>query len=227
MSAAEDERVALASTLLALAPRDAAAAMLAGARVRSLRPGERLFEQDDPAADAFVVLEGWVALVRRDPDGEDAVVEVFTRGESFAEAPALLGQSYPVAAEAATRARVMAVPGAALREAVLTRPEAALAVVASAYRQMRGLVSQIKQLKGRTAPQRLARFLADLAPREPGPATVELPFEKTLIAARLGMTPSTLSRAFRALAPVGVRITDDRAEIADIAALRAFGRGEG
>jgi CRP-like cAMP-binding protein len=227
MSASEDDRIALASTLLALAPRDAAAAMLAGARTRTLRAGERLFEQEDPAGDAFVVLEGWVALVRRDPDGEDAVVEVFTRGESFAEAPALLGRSYPVAAEAATRARVLAVPGAALREAVLTRPETALAVVAAAYKQMRGLISQIKQLKGRTAPQRLARFLADLAPREPGPATVDLPFEKTLIAARLGMTPSTLSRAFRALAAAGVRIADDRADIADVAALRAFGRGEG
>jgi CRP-like cAMP-binding protein len=226
MSVAEDERIALASPLLALAPRAAAAGLIAAARPRTLEPGDALFAQDDAASDAFVVIEGWIALVRRDREGRDAVVEVFTRGESIAEAPALLGERYPVAAEAAVRSRVLAVPGAALRDAVLADPAAALGVVAAAYRQMRGLLAQVKQLKARTAPERLARFLADLAPPGAREATVALPFEKALIAARLGMTPSSLSRAFRTLRPAGLMIDDGSAHIADVAALRAYGRGD-
>jgi CRP-like cAMP-binding protein len=218
----EDERTALASPILTLMPSGAATGLLAVARVRSLRAGERLFEQDDPAADAFVVLEGWIAVLRRDAEGRQTVVEVFTRADSFAETPALIGEAYPVAAEAATRARVLAVPGAALRNAAVASPETALAMIAAGFQHMRRLLGQIKQLKARTAPQRLARFLVDLAGQPAGAAALELPFDKTLIAARIGVTPSSLSRAFRHLRAVGVRVEQNRAQIADLGQLRAF-----
>jgi CRP-like cAMP-binding protein len=219
---ADDDRTARAAPLLTLMPAAAAAGLMAAGRVRALRAGERLFEQDDPATDAFVVLEGWIAVVRRDTEGRETVVEVFTRADSFAETPALIGQPYPVAAEAATRARVLAVPGATLRSTALASPDTTLAVIATGYQHMRRLVGQIKQLKARTAPQRLARFLADLTGADSGAAALELPFDKALIAARIGVTPSSLSRAFRSLVAVGVRIEQDRALIADLARLRAY-----
>ena len=51
---------------------------------------------------------------------------------------------------------------------------------------------------------------------------MRLPYDKVLIAGRLGMKPESLSRAFAKLKPVGVRITQNTADIADLDALRDY-----
>jgi biotin operon repressor len=43
-----------------------------------------------------------------------------------------------------------------------------------------------------------------------------------LIAGRLGMKPESLSRAFQKLRKVGVKVLQNHAEIADLAALRDY-----
>ena len=68
------------------------------------------------------------------------------------------------------------------------------------------LVSQLEQMKRLTAPQRLADFLLTLCPNEEGPCEIKLPYEKSLIASRLGMKPESLSRALAKLKPLGVTV---------------------
>jgi hypothetical protein len=51
---------------------------------------------------------------------------------------------------------------------------------------------------------------------------VDLPYEKNLIAGRLGMKPESLSRAFRRLGDKGVAIDRNHITIGDVAALRAY-----
>lgn len=63
-------------------------------------------------------------------------------------------------------------------------------------------------------------FLLDLCPDGAEAATVTLPYDKVLIAGRLGMKPESLSRAFARLRDHGVRVTQSSAAIASVAALR-------
>ena len=49
-----------------------------------------------------------------------------------------------------------------------------------------------------------------------------LPYDKVLIAGRLGMKPESLSRAFVRLRDEGVTIRQNRAVIEDVTALRSF-----
>ena len=68
----------------------------------------------------------------------------------------------------------------------------------------------------------MAEFLLELAPCPAGPCEVTLPYDKVLIAGRLGMKPESLSRAFARLKDHGVVIRQNVAAIADVAALRDF-----
>ena len=60
------------------------------------------------------------------------------------------------------------------------------------------------------------------APAKDGAATVTLPQERKLLAAHIGVTPESLSRAFVALRAVGVGGRGRKVTIDDVARLRAF-----
>lgn len=181
-----------------------------------------LFEQDQPATAFYLVLDGWTKLFRMTAGGEEAVVGVFTRGDHLAEAPCLSGGRYPVSCETVTEARLLAVPARRIVEQIRSNPEIGLAMLASTSLHLRRLVDQIEELKARTGPQRLAEFLIGLAPVAQGSCTIALPYEKLLIAGRLGMKPESLSRAFQRLRSIGVRIHQNTVAVGDVARLAEF-----
>ncbi len=51
---------------------------------------------------------------------------------------------------------------------------------------------------------------------------LNLPYEKALIASRLGMQPESFSRALKQLRPLGVEVRGDDVTISDIKALAAY-----
>lgn len=81
-------------------------------------------------------------------------------------------------------------------------------------------MEQVEQLKARSGVQRVAEFLLDLATVTKGSCSVVLPYNKALIAGRLGMKPESLSRAFARLRQHGVKIDAAMAYIDDLDALR-------
>jgi CRP-like cAMP-binding protein len=181
-----------------------------------------VFEQDEAASAFYVVLAGWVKLFRITVSGDDAVVGVFARGECIAEAPCLSRGRYPVSCATVTDASLLRIPAQAVIDQVRLRPEIGLAMAASTALHLRRLVDQIEELKARTGPQRLAEFLIGLAPVMDGPCTIELPYEKLLIAGHLGMKPESLSRAFQRLRKLGVRIDQNLIAVQDTAQLAEF-----
>ena len=196
--------------------------LLSQSQIRSYARHATLFEQDDEAGEFYLVLDGWAKLFRMTPGGDEAVVGVFTRGECFAEAPCLSGGRYPVSAQSVTKARLLAVSARRIVEQIRHHPEIGLAMLASTSLHLRMLVDQIEELKARTGPQRLAEFLIGLAPVAQGPCTIALPYEKLLIAGRLGMKPESLSRAFQRIRSVGVRIHQNTVAVGDVARLAEF-----
>lgn len=200
--------------------------LLQDATFQNIGRGEVLFIQGDPAIAFYVVIGGWVKVFRITPSGEEAVVGVFTSGESFAEAAAFSGGSYPASSEAVTDARVLRVASEGLAAKIRQSPEIALSMLSSTSRQLRRMVQEIEQLKAHTGAQRVAEFLASLCPVEAGPCTIGLPYDKALIAGRLGMKPESLSRAFARLRAVGLRIDHNTAAINDVARLRGYAEEE-
>lgn len=196
--------------------------LLADGVIKTPERGEVLFMQGDPATAFFIVLEGWVKIYRLTRGGEEAVVNVFTRGQSFAEAAAFTAGKFPASAEAVTDCRLLMIPSRHLFDHIRARPELGLTMLASTSQQLHALVNQIQQLKAYTGAQRLAEFLLSLAPVDTGACTIALPYDKALIAGRLGMKPESLSRAFLRLREYGVRVKHNMATVSDVRRLREF-----
>ena len=108
---------------------------------------------------------------------------------------------------------------------MLDEPQLAFDMLAATATRLRELVDEIEQLKARSAPQRVADFFVKQANVEFGAVRIALPYEKALIASRLGMKPESFSRALGKLAGLGVAVERDSVSIADVARLAAFADG--
>ncbi len=214
--------IARSSVLLASVSDEIAERLFSCARVCTFPRGATIFLQGESVASVFIVLDGWVKLYRTTRNGAEAVVGVHTRGSSFGEAMVFQKTHYPVAAEAATACKLMILDRVSIQRWTRQEPELVFALLSSSYSHMRTLIAQIEQLKAKTGAQRLAAFLLELCPRDDGACTVTLPYEKALIAGRLGLKPESLSRAFARLRSAGVTVHHSNAAIADIAKLRRF-----
>ncbi len=194
--------------------------IIAPATAVMLRPHEWIVRQGDPATAFFIVIDGWVKLYRNTAAGDETVIDIMTKGESFAEAVAFTGNRYLATAEAVTEARVGRIPADHIVRCIRQSPDIALAMIASISQHMHHLVQQVEQLKAQSGVQRVAEFLASLSSAEQGHCALVLPYDKVLIAGRLGLTPESLSRAFARLRAIGVVVDASCVVVRDVAKLR-------
>ena len=117
--------------------------------------------------------------------------------------------------------RFLLIHAAAFRAAVDADPLLAHAVIGSLAQQFRRMVRQIKNLKLRTATQRVGCYLLSLSQRQHTPDKAILPFEKVLIASELGITRESFSRALSSLRNSGIRVHGQTIVIHDAPRLAA------
>lgn len=204
------------------------ATLQAAARVAVAEPGTILPVGGSAGRVVYVILEGSVALSRELGLGLRCLIDV-------CEAPCLVGEvalfddrSLELIAEVIQHVVLLELPAAAMLGCLRDNAAAQLRMLGYLSGRLRRLIMQIANLKLMTGPQRLAQFLAGLSERRSGPAsyaagTIQLPFEKQTIAALLGMTPESLSRAFRRLDDLGVHtLPGGEVKIPDVEVLRQF-----
>ncbi len=200
--------------------------LIAPASVMSLKHGDCLFRQGDVSSAFFIIVDGWVKLYRLTLGGDEAIIHILTKGESVAEAVAFTGSRYSATAEAVSNARVVRIPADYLVRCIHEMPDIALAIIASTSQRLHRLVQEIEHLKAQSGIQRVAEFLAALCPPGSGPHTITLPYDKTLIAGRLGLKPESLSRAFAKLRRVGVEVRASHVIVRDVGKLRYLATNE-
>jgi CRP-like cAMP-binding protein len=205
---------------------EALAVLVAQASVVNLRPGQVMLRQGEPAHAFFMIVEGWIKLYRVTPAGDEAVLNVLTTGESLTEAVTFTSGRYPATACAVTRARVVMIPADHVMNCIREMPDIALAMIASTSQHLQRMVQRVEQLTAQSATQRVADFLASLAPCSKGPCTIELPFDKSVIAGRLGLKPESLSRIFAKLRPIGVDVRASHVVVSEMAQLRGLVAGD-
>jgi CRP/FNR family transcriptional regulator, dissimilatory nitrate respiration regulator len=204
-------------------PVEDAVSLMGNRSPETYEKGTTLFRQGEPASSCYVVLSGWVKLYRITADGLEVVINVFTTGDTFAEAVMFSGGRYPACAETVSRARLLRIEASVFRARIREKPELALSMLASVSRHLKSLIGQIEQIKVRSAPQRVAEFLIGALPQGAhGPAEIELPFEKSLLANRLGMKPESFSRALATLKHYGVTVERETVVVLDPVRLQDF-----
>ena len=187
-------------------------------------PADRVLSQQGAIPEFLhVLLEGQVALSSTAADGTTALVEVLHPVDHFVLASVLTGLPYLMTARTVTPCRLLAIESVGLLD--LVEREAALAntLLRSISREFRTMVRQVRDLKLRTTAQRLGCYLlARVKDGEATSADFRLPFDKGLLAARLGCRQENLSRAFAALRAYGVETHGSRVILHDIPRLKAL-----
>ncbi len=186
-------------------------------------PGVELCRQGAFPDRLHILLDGQVTLSGAASDGTLAVVEVVHPAAHFVLAAVLKELPYLMSAHAVTPSRLLLLDAAALRALLEQAPPLALALMRAEAQDFRAMVRQVRDLKLRSAAQRLGCYLLALV-RDPTVQTADLrlPFDKGLLAARLGCRQENLSRAFATLRAHGVETHGARVLLHDIRRLREF-----
>jgi CRP/FNR family transcriptional activator FtrB len=198
-------------------------AMLKSSFLQRFPAHVELLRESEPADFLHVVVDGFVEVYSAYRDRETTVA-VLGPGQSFIVAAVVLDRIYLKSARLLTPARVLLIPAEAVRHyfAVDAAFARALAIeLAVAYR---GVVKELKNQKLRSSLERLANWLLVRNADTGGTSRFELPFEKKVLASRLGMAPEVLSRAFASLVPYRVIVKGSTVEIADVDALSKLAR---
>ncbi|MBS8226456.1 Crp/Fnr family transcriptional regulator [Vannielia litorea] len=219
----EQNHVALRSLLLRNCPRPMAEKAVASGSTRHYARGATIFTPHRKADDLFIVLSGWVKLYRVMAGGGEAIIDVLGPARSIGNTAALRAPRYLAHAEAVTDCTLLKIPAAALFELMDGCPEARGALMANTLHQVQRLVGQVEALKMCTGAQRAAQFILSLVPEgRRGACKVQLPYDKALIAGQVGLSPESLSRAFRRLREQGVRVQRREVTVDDVASLAAY-----
>ena len=197
------------------------------ATAATLRRYERdadLFRAGQQPEYLHILAQGSVQLSAGTPDGREAVVELLRPCETFILAAVLTSKPYLMSARAVEPAHVLLIPQRLLLAQLRNDPDLAIVLLGSMAQQYRHLVREIKDLRLRTASQRLALYLLHLVESDGSGQAARLPCDKKLLASRLGMTPESFSRALAELRRHGVDVRGDEVRITGMKELRTFCR---
>ena len=194
--------------------------MAAVAGLQRIGKGSTLFREGERAHFVYGLVEGTVAL-ESGPAGDETITDFLEGGDILLVPPALLELPYMVTARAVTDLVVVLLPAQEFRHLAETEISLSAALNRALSAHWRLLLRHLTYTKNHDADTRLTKYLIDLSGRSAGPARFSLPGSKKELAAHLGMTPATLSRALKRLSPLGVKTTGAGIEIEDMARLCA------
>jgi signal transduction histidine kinase len=89
--------------------------ILEGGEEKLVRAGEVNGREGEPVEHLYVILEGDLRITKRTADGGEAVLNVYTPGNFFAEVPLLAGSPFMASGRALTDCRMFLIPNALFR----------------------------------------------------------------------------------------------------------------
>ena len=161
---------------------------------------EEIFGEGEEPTWVYQIVSGAVRTYRLLSDGRRQIEEFHFAGDCFGlEA----GVERRTTAEAITDVVVKLVKRATLTERALEDAETARKLWRLTAQDLRRTQDHVLMLGRRSAAERVAGFLLDLAERALTPCVVDLPMSRQDIADYLGLTIETVSRTFTQLQAAG------------------------
>jgi CRP/FNR family transcriptional activator FtrB len=171
-----------------------------------------------------ILVEGAVELYGSH-DGQSATIDVKEPVTAINLAGVLRNAGPVEQARTVSAARTLAVPAETIRDIFRHDPNFAMAVagdIAEGYREVMRLLMNEKL---RTSVERLAAWIVQTCTVNGGnQGTVELKFNKRILASRLGMAPENLSRNLALLERYGVKNAGRDIMVEDLRRLEEFAK---
>jgi len=159
-----------------------------------------LFEEDDPAAEMFVVRSGRIAVGRKSIDGRESLVALMETGDVFGEMSLFDGGNRSASARALERSEVLGIPYLAVREALDAQPQLLWDVVALLADRLRATDSALADAVFLDVTGRTAKRLLELAGDQD---EFQLPITQEELAGLVGASRERVNKAIAAFIRLG------------------------
>lgn len=181
---------------------EALSSLLDSARSERFTRGETIFVQADVAKNFYLLLDGYVRVVRLTPDGEQVVPRYISSGELFGIAMAMSLKEYPASAVAAVDCVVLTLPNSVWNDLILKHPTFASNTYKTVGERLVETQQQLVELATEKVEQRIANTILKLA-NQSGRKTdegivIDFPISRKDISEMAGTTLHTVSRLLSA-----------------------------
>jgi CRP/FNR family transcriptional activator FtrB len=197
--------------------------LMQAAYLQNFPPQLELISEGDSADFLYVVIEGCVELYARS-NGRESTMGIVRPVGTFILAAVLKDAVYLMSARTCERSKILLIPSENIRDAFEKDEAFARAIVVELANCYRGVVKEHKDLKLRTAVERLANRLLRYHRDQGANGSLTLPHDKRTLASLLGMTPENLSRAFNTLRPYSVEVDGATIRLNDLKALETLAK---
>ncbi len=198
---------------------ETAMGLLRGAFIQNFPTHTQLNREGEVADFLFFNLSGTIELTAHWRNRE-TTIDVIERPRAFIVAAVVMDRLYLQSSRVLKAARILMLPAGSVRSAMQDDAGFATAMAEEASVAYRHVAQELKGLKLRSGIERLANWLINQDILVGSAHAFNMPYEKKVLAARIGLAPEVLSRAFSTLAKYGVRVEGAKVWIGDIDALR-------
>lgn len=196
---------------------------LAACRIMEFAPLDIIAVERVMPKDLFILLDGLVENFS-ERDGKSTTLSLMRPPAAFILAAVVMRRPYLVSVRAISAAKALAMPIELFHALFARDPQFALSASQELATRYRDMVKELKNLKTRTAVERLANWILSEAHFAGDKDEFEMMIGKAMLASRLGMTNEHLSRAFAQLRDLGVETSGRHIRITNRIGLESFAR---
>jgi CRP-like cAMP-binding protein len=168
--------------------------------------GGVIVRRGEPCLGIHVVVFGQVKLSLHTPRGDEKVVDLLVRGQTFGESAMFVGRPYRITAEALVDSKLLHLSKDTVLAEVHREPRFAQSVIERLSRRLNSLIEDVEGYTLRSGTQRVVHYLLRQLPH---PETIEeaaitFPVRKGVIASKLNLTQEHFSRILHELIEAGM-----------------------
>ncbi|MDP2939453.1 MAG: Crp/Fnr family transcriptional regulator [Candidatus Omnitrophota bacterium] len=173
------------------------------ALIKKYKKEELIFSEGDLAKGFYLVISGRIKVYKLSSSGKEFILDIFTTGQTIAEAAIFSGETFPAYAEALTDSQLLYIPKAEFLRLLKESPDLSLKMLSSFSQRLRKFSVAIEELSLKEVTSRLARYILELSKqsglRTPKGIECKLNLTKEQLAKSLGTISETLSRSLKKL----------------------------
>lgn len=176
--------------------------LTAPGRERFIKVGEELFREGAPPRFLPIILTGKVKIVKFLEKGKEAIINIFSDGDTFVIPPLIDNQPYPATAIAIEPTRLILIEREDFLELLRYEPEFASAITTELSKLLREKNTVIRELATQSPEHRILVTLLRIVEKsgESAGTPIVIKLRRQDIAEMAGLTTETTIRVIRQLA---------------------------
>lgn len=185
---------------------------------------EIIYIQEDKAQYIYFIKSGWVKIFTETIDGEEAIMDVLPANHIFGDQAIIEGSNLSHSAESVEETEIVLMKIDKVRDLIKESTQFSMNILKLLAEKQKFRDKELEHLSLQNTPQRIGCFLLRLCKSEDeSNITLNLPYDKSLIASRLGMKAETFSRALNKLKDeTGISIKGSSINISSVSKLSSY-----